>query len=70
MDTVSRYRQLAGLEPALSAVSAQDTETDNEHLCVSKKQVVFAKTHKTGSSTLQNIFFRFFDQFSAILAIF
>ena len=27
--------------------------------CPVKKQVIFAKTHKTGSSTVQNILFRF-----------
>ena len=34
-------------------------ESSNNSLNGNNFQVAFAKTHKTGSSTLQNIFFRF-----------
>ena len=31
----------------------------NETRCTMKKKIIFAKTHKTGSTTLQNILHRF-----------
>ena len=32
------------------------------HQCREKRKIIFAKTHKTGSTTLQNILFRFGQQ--------
>ena len=52
---ISRYRQLAGLD---SAEATEDKQAEAGS-CSPKTQVAFAKTHKTGSSTLQNIFFRY-----------
>ena len=51
----SKYRQLTGL-----GLGHNNVVTDHSAIpkCFPKKQVAFAKTHKTGSSTLQNIFFR------------
>jgi len=52
----SKYRQLTGL-----GLGHNNVVTDHSAIpkCFPKKQVAFAKTHKTGSSTLQNIFFRY-----------
>lgn len=36
-----------------------DDEADEDASCLPEKKVAFAKTHKTGSSTLQNILFRY-----------
>ena len=35
--------------------------TVNETKCFPQKQILFLKTHKTGSSTIANIFFRYGD---------
>eukprot|EP00090_Calanus_glacialis_P043574 TRINITY_DN7717_c0_g1_i3.p1 TRINITY_DN7717_c0_g1~~TRINITY_DN7717_c0_g1_i3.p1 ORF type:complete len:421 (-),score=144.99 TRINITY_DN7717_c0_g1_i3:79-1341(-) len=61
----ARYRQLAGLD------SAEVTEGEKAEggSCSPKTQVAFAKTHKTGSSTLQNIFFRYGDAHGLTFAI-
>ena len=47
-----RYNLLIGHDPALL------TNATEVGYCTPRSQVAFAKTHKTGSSTLQNIFFR------------
>merc|ERR1712156_906301 len=63
----ARYRQLAGLD------EESDQELSDSNLesgvCAPKTQVAFAKTHKTGSSTLQNIFFRYGDSHALTFAI-
>merc|ERR1719206_504509 len=62
----TRYRQLAGLssEPDSEAEYAQQ----EQGVCSPRTQVAFAKTHKTGSSTLQNIFFQVWRRSWAQLA--
>ena len=37
----------------------EESEETVEHSCIPTKKLIFAKTHKTGSTTLQNIIFRF-----------
>merc|ERR1719508_394198 len=61
----ARYRQLAGLG---SESVIEDVEAGGDS-CSPKTQVAFAKTHKTGSSTLQNIFFRYGDAHGLTFAI-
>lgn len=39
--------------------NANDPNAEDDGTCLPKKKVAFAKTHKTGSSTLQNVLFRF-----------
>lgn len=42
---------------------------DDGRLCRSRKQVAFAKTHKAGSSTIQNILFRFGIKYNLTFAL-
>ena len=37
----------------------KESEKTVENSCIPTKKLIFAKTHKTGSTTLQNIIFRF-----------
>jgi len=62
----SRYRQLAGLGSEPPVTEGREVGSGS---CFPKTQVAFAKTHKTGSSTLQNIFFRYGDQHGLTFAI-
>ena len=39
------------------------------HQCREKRKIIFAKTHKTGSTTLQNILFRFGQQNNLIFLL-
>ena len=41
------------------SLSFSEGVPEDENHCPFRKQVIFAKTHKTGSSTVQNILFRF-----------
>jgi len=58
------YRQLAGLPEAPTKMGSF-----GKGYCKAETKVAFAKTHKTGSSTLQNIFFRFGDARELTFAI-
>ena len=46
------------IDSILFLLPSDGTPEDENH-CPLRKQVIFAKTHKTGSSTVQNILFRF-----------
>ena len=41
----------------------------DDNLCLPRRKVVFLKTHKTASSTLQNVFFRFGDKYGLNFAL-
>jgi len=56
------YRQLAG-------VAEDQMNSLANGKCKPETKIAFAKTHKTGSSSLQNIFFRFGDQNNLNFAI-
>ena len=43
----------------IDSLSFSEGVPEDENHCPFRKQVIFAKTHKTGSSTVQNILFRF-----------
>ena len=43
----------------VSEVSGRVGQEDNEDTCQEVRRIVFLKTHKCASSSLQNIFFRF-----------
>lgn len=58
----NRYRQLTGLTSKTQNDLLSHINTNSSSHCFPKKQLDFAKTHKTGSSTLQNIFFRYGDK--------
>lgn len=47
------------LEYSILFLLPSDGTPEDENHCPLRKQVIFAKTHKTGSSTVQNILFRF-----------
>ena len=55
---LKRYRQLTGMTPTSQYDLMSNLNGNSSSKCFPKKQLAFAKTHKTGSSTLQNIFFR------------
>lgn len=57
------YIQMAAL------VGAGEQKVEKEKSCREHTQIAFAKTHKTGSSTLQNILFRFGDLRNLTFAI-
>ena len=40
-----------------------------DNLCLPRRKVIFLKTHKTASSTLQNVFFRFGDKYGLNFAL-
>ena len=39
------------------------------HQCQERRKIIFAKTHKTGSTTLQNILFRFGQENSLLFVL-
>ena len=39
------------------------------HQCQERRKIIFAKTHKTGSTTLQNILFRFGQQHNLLFLL-
>ncbi len=61
-DSTTNLQSIIPVEKSSKAESETQVKSLSTNNCKPKHNILFLKTHKTGSSTLQNIFFRYGDE--------